>query len=212
MRIVILVSIVIQSLCATIARSPPPLPPSVPTIYVAASGVCEFDYTKASSTQTCSIGDIPLSGNTLRAGLVWSGSVRGSVDVAVSASDRAAMRVNAGQYSDNNLISVASCATQDACSPLTFTVSPHTFKDSSQPSVNLGWVVLSQTAPPAPADDSGSLWTSWKFILNYVAIAIFLLLSCAYSIPRLVGSSADDGGGGKTNDKVRYRNMKLITL
>lgn len=215
MRTAILACLAIQSLCAPV-RSPPPKPPgppAIPALYVVNSGVCELDYAKDSATQTCSLGDTPLEGNMLRAGFVWSGSVRGSVDIGISAAEREQMRVSAGQYSDNSLVSISSCPKQDACAPLTFTVSQRTFKDAAQLSVKLGWAILSHTEPKPASDNSPSPWTSSpEFIGNYVAIGVIILVPfLAYALPRII-KMANVGSNPPKTSSVRYMRTRRIRI
>jgi len=175
-------------------------PPGPPTQYVIASGACDLDYA-GSKTQRCALDDVSLSGNTLRAGLVWSGSVRGDVPVEIGADERRAMRVGVGAVSNESLVSV-SCTSQDTCSQLTLTVGDATLTRNPKPSITLGWAVLSLTKPPAgPAEKS--ILVSLGFIVMYVYTAVILLIGLAVAgIVYSRGSRNQNSGGGASTPEI----------
>lgn len=113
------------------------------------------------------MGNAVLVGNTIRAGLVWSGSLRGSVDTAVPAAQRKAMSVTVGSKTNTSLVEVV-CAAQPACSPIKLSVGADTYNggDGVAP-ITLAWAVFSTNVPPAPKWQGS--WTGWKFDLNYAA-------------------------------------------
>ena len=163
-------------------RPPPPSPPKSPNLHIIAQGTCPYDYSGLS--MTCNMLDasgtaISLKDNMVRAGLVWSGSLRGSVDVGVPGAERAAMRVSLGGYTNTSLTEVGACASQTACAPLVLTVGEATYAAGAGTApITLAWMVASPYAPVAKKWEGS--WTGWMLDLQYAFAALFALPAAVY--------------------------------
>ena len=164
---------ILLALLAASAADSPPAPPPAP-LYLIGSGACVFTGSGAGAhTQACSTGSTPVEGNTLRAGFVWSGSVRGNVDTSVNSTLRRNMNITVGSRSyTSDVVTIPSCATADACT-LTMAM------DGSLANLaTMGWAVLSPYPPAEPTVD----WFGWEYDLNYVVAGLFAVPAIAYAI------------------------------
>lgn len=204
-------------------RPPPPSPPKSPNLYIVAQGTCPYDYSGLS--MTCNMLDasgtaISLKDNMVRAGLVWSGSLRGSVDVVVPGAERAAMRVSLGGYTNTSLTEVGACASQTACAPLVLTVGEATYAAGAGTApITLAWMVASPYAPVAKKWEGS--WTGWMLDLQYAFAALFALPAAVYVTYTLTaaekpkpkpkpsgGGDSGESGGDDDDDADEQRSSK----
>ena len=195
---------------ASAANAPPP-PPAAQPMYLVKSDVCSFDVT-GGAQQACSLGDTMLAGNTLRAGLVGSGSVAGLTDTSISPDYRATMAIAAGSHQGTFLLSVTCASTAD-CTPLVLSVNSsfllHASKANPPPTLTLGWAVLTPYAPAVAKPPSR--WKEPSYEASSAVSAALVLVSGAFLVWRYNNSQSDDdqGGGKESNNGRAYTTLRL---
>ena len=178
-------------------------------LYLVNAGTCPFVAPRGSTgvvTFNCTLGGTSMAGNTIRAGFVWSGSVRGHVDSRVTRDERKGMTVSIGdRRAQQELLQYEDCVSNDACSPLSMSMD---FSLSGK--VSLGWAVLSTTKPKA--EDTSLDWFGWKQDLNYAVAGLFALPASIYAL--YVFFVADDsvfnrGGRWRGNAMRRFKHVRM---